>query len=57
MDFNAQDSLFVRHMGLTTLTSTIKTTAAMIIAASDAFGMYEKYGVKNRSESTTRAPV
>lgn len=31
--------LFVRHIGFTTLTSTINTTAAIIMAANDVFGM------------------
>lgn len=49
--------LFVLHIGATTRISIIKTTAAMIIPANVAFGMYEKYGVKNMRDKRTMADV
>lgn len=47
----------VLHIGFTTRNSTINTTAAIIIAAKAALGIYEKYGVKNNNEHTTMALV
>lgn len=49
-------TLLLRHIGLMTLTSTIKTTAAIMMAARVDFGMNAKYGVKNRSAKITRRP-
>lgn len=49
--------LFVRHIGLTIRISTMKMTAAIMIAARVALGMKEKKGVKKSSDSMTMAPV
>lgn len=35
----------------------MNTTAAIIIAPKDAFGMKKKYGVKNKSATITSMPV
>lgn len=43
-------------MGLMTLISTIKITAAIIIAAKHARGIYPNHGVKNKSARITRIP-
>jgi hypothetical protein len=51
-----KSSLFVLHMGLTTFTSTMKMTAAIIIAAKVAFGIKEKYGVRKNKANTTKKP-
>lgn len=48
--------LFVLHIGLTTLTSTMKMTAAIMIAARAARGMKLKYGVRNSRAKITSAP-
>jgi hypothetical protein len=43
-------------MGLTTLTSTMKITAAMMRAPSAVLGMYWKKGVKKRRDKITKSP-
>lgn len=48
--------LFVLHIGLTTLTSTMKTTAAIMIAARLARGIKLKYGVRNNRAKITNTP-
>lgn len=48
--------LFVLHIGLTTLTSTMKMTAAIMIAARAARGMKLKYGVRNSRAKITNTP-
>lgn len=48
--------LFVLHIGFTTLTSTMKMTAAMMIAARVARGMKLKYGVRNSKAKITNTP-
>jgi len=48
--------LFVLHIGLTTLTSTMKMTAAIMIAARVARGMKLKYGVRNSKAKITSIP-
>jgi hypothetical protein len=44
-------------MGLTTFTSTIKITAAMMRAPSAVLGMYWKKGVKNSRDKMTKTPM
>lgn len=44
-------------MGFTTFTSTMKTIAAIIMAASAAFGMKKNNGVRNINATMTRTPV
>lgn len=51
------DVIAVLHIGLITWNSTIKTTAAMITAASAALGIYRRYGVRNCNDTKTRRPV
>lgn len=48
--------LFVLHIGLTTLTSTMKMTAAIMIAARVARGIKLKYGVRNSRAKITSKP-
>ena len=48
--------LFVLHIGFTTLTSTMKITAAIMIAAKVARGMKLKYGVRNNRAKITNKP-
>jgi hypothetical protein len=48
--------LFVLHIGLTTLTSTMKMTAAIMIAARVARGIKLKYGVRNSKAKITNIP-
>lgn len=48
--------LFVLHIGFTTLTSTMKMTAAIMIAAREARGIKLKYGVRNNRAKITSTP-
>lgn len=48
--------LFDLHIGLTTSYSIMKITAQIIIAASDALGIYAKYGVRNPKANKTNTP-
>jgi hypothetical protein len=48
--------LLLLNMGLTTLTSTMKITAAMMRAPSAVLGMYWKKGVKKRRDKMTKTP-
>lgn len=48
--------LLLRHIGLMTLISTIKITAAIITAASVAFGIKANNGVKKSKANTTSKP-
>lgn len=48
--------LFVLHIGRTTFTSTMKMTAAIMIAARVARGIKLKYGVRNSKAKITNTP-
>lgn len=53
----SENLLLLRHIGFTTRTSIMKMTAAMMIEANAAFGIYENNGVRNRRAIMTSTPV
>lgn len=54
--WNGINLLLLRHIGFITFISTIKTTAAIIMAARADLGMYANRGVINISDNTTSTP-